>query len=89
MSKTKEILKDARFNADGLIPAIVQDVRTREVLTVARRGHQGDNKQGELETFKHDTKSKEYFFIIQLFNDMRMGHFCRLRRRWDRQKNPA
>jgi phosphoribosyl-ATP pyrophosphohydrolase/phosphoribosyl-AMP cyclohydrolase len=35
MSKTKDILKDARFNADGLIPAIVQDVRTREVLTVA------------------------------------------------------
>jgi phosphoribosyl-ATP pyrophosphohydrolase/phosphoribosyl-AMP cyclohydrolase len=31
----KDILKEARFNADGLIPAIVQDVRTREVLTVA------------------------------------------------------
>jgi phosphoribosyl-ATP pyrophosphohydrolase/phosphoribosyl-AMP cyclohydrolase len=35
MSETKDILKDARFNADGLIPAVVQDVRTREVLTVA------------------------------------------------------
>lgn len=34
MSK-KDILKEARFNADGLIPAVVQDVRTREVLTVA------------------------------------------------------
>jgi len=29
------ILDNARFGADGLIPAIVQDVRTREVLTVA------------------------------------------------------
>lgn len=30
-----EILKNARFGPDGLIPAIVQDARTREVLTVA------------------------------------------------------
>jgi phosphoribosyl-ATP pyrophosphohydrolase/phosphoribosyl-AMP cyclohydrolase len=29
------LLTKARFNADGLIPAIVQDARTREVLTVA------------------------------------------------------
>src|SRR6187455_3245378 len=32
---TQDILAKARFNSDGLIPAIVQDVRTREVLTVA------------------------------------------------------
>jgi phosphoribosyl-ATP pyrophosphohydrolase/phosphoribosyl-AMP cyclohydrolase len=32
---TKDILKNAKFNSDGLIPAIVQDARTREVLTVA------------------------------------------------------
>jgi len=31
----KEILENARFGADGLIPAVVQDARTREVLTVA------------------------------------------------------
>src|SRR6185503_2155259 len=31
----KDILKNARFNNDGLIPAIVQDVHTREVLMVA------------------------------------------------------
>lgn len=31
----KEVLENARFGADGLIPAIVQDARTREVLTVA------------------------------------------------------
>jgi phosphoribosyl-ATP pyrophosphohydrolase/phosphoribosyl-AMP cyclohydrolase len=30
-----EILEKAKFGADGLIPAIVQDARTREVLTVA------------------------------------------------------
>jgi phosphoribosyl-ATP pyrophosphohydrolase/phosphoribosyl-AMP cyclohydrolase len=29
------ILEEAKFGADGLIPAIVQDARTREVLTVA------------------------------------------------------
>ena len=29
------ILDNAKFDADGLIPAIVQDARTREVLTVA------------------------------------------------------
>jgi phosphoribosyl-AMP cyclohydrolase / phosphoribosyl-ATP pyrophosphohydrolase len=29
------ILSKARFNADGLIPAVVQDAKTREVLTVA------------------------------------------------------
>ena len=29
------ILEQAKFGADGLIPAIVQDARTREVLTVA------------------------------------------------------
>src|SRR3989442_2011290 len=29
------ILENARFGADGLIPAVVQDARTREVLTVA------------------------------------------------------
>ena len=29
------ILENAKFDADGLIPAIVQDARTREVLTVA------------------------------------------------------
>lgn len=29
------ILETAKFGADGLIPAIVQDARTREVLTVA------------------------------------------------------
>jgi phosphoribosyl-ATP pyrophosphohydrolase/phosphoribosyl-AMP cyclohydrolase len=30
-----EILRNAKFGADGLIPAVVQDARTREVLTVA------------------------------------------------------
>jgi phosphoribosyl-ATP pyrophosphohydrolase/phosphoribosyl-AMP cyclohydrolase len=30
-----EILERAKFGADGLIPAVVQDARTREVLTVA------------------------------------------------------
>src|SRR4051812_35051728 len=30
-----DILETAKFGADGLIPAIVQDARTREVLTVA------------------------------------------------------
>ena len=29
------ILEKARFGADGLIPAVVQDAHTREVLTVA------------------------------------------------------
>ena len=29
------ILENARFGADGLIPAVIQDARTREVLTVA------------------------------------------------------
>ena len=32
---TTDILSRAKFNIDGLIPAIVQDARTREVLTVA------------------------------------------------------
>jgi phosphoribosyl-ATP pyrophosphohydrolase/phosphoribosyl-AMP cyclohydrolase len=32
---TGDLLARAKFNADGLIPAVVQDVRTREVLTVA------------------------------------------------------
>ena len=31
----KDILQQAVFNKDGLIPAVVQDARTREVLTVA------------------------------------------------------
>lgn len=35
MNDLKTILEKARFGADGLIPAIVQDRRTREVLTVA------------------------------------------------------
>src|SRR5262244_3739650 len=30
-----EILDNAKFGADGLIPAVVQDARTREVLTIA------------------------------------------------------
>src|SRR5207244_3301288 len=30
-----DILENAKFAPDGLIPAIVQDARTREVLTVA------------------------------------------------------
>src|SRR5438876_9328662 len=30
-----DILEQAKFGADGLIPAVVQDARTREVLTVA------------------------------------------------------
>jgi phosphoribosyl-ATP pyrophosphohydrolase/phosphoribosyl-AMP cyclohydrolase len=30
-----DILQKAKFGADGLIPAVVQDARTREVLTVA------------------------------------------------------
>ena len=30
-----DVLQKARFGADGLIPAVIQDVRTREVLTVA------------------------------------------------------
>ena len=29
------LLDDARFGADGLIPAVVQDAHTREVLTLA------------------------------------------------------
>src|SRR5205085_12327739 len=29
------VLDNAKFGADGLIPAVVQDARTREVLTVA------------------------------------------------------
>jgi phosphoribosyl-ATP pyrophosphohydrolase/phosphoribosyl-AMP cyclohydrolase len=32
---TMDILKHAKFNNDGLIPAVVQDIRTREVLMVA------------------------------------------------------
>jgi phosphoribosyl-ATP pyrophosphohydrolase/phosphoribosyl-AMP cyclohydrolase len=32
---TNDVLVKARFNADGLIPAVVQDANTREVLTVA------------------------------------------------------
>lgn len=32
---TKEILTQAKFDKDGLIPTVVQDARTREVLTVA------------------------------------------------------
>ena len=35
MSDLQQILERARFASDGLIPAIVQDARTREVLTVA------------------------------------------------------
>ena len=31
----KEILEKAKFGPDGLIPAVLQDARTREVLTVA------------------------------------------------------
>jgi len=30
-----DVLEKAKFGADGLIPAVVQDARTREVLTVA------------------------------------------------------
>jgi phosphoribosyl-ATP pyrophosphohydrolase/phosphoribosyl-AMP cyclohydrolase len=30
-----EILQKAKFGSDGLIPAVIQDARTREVLTVA------------------------------------------------------
>jgi phosphoribosyl-AMP cyclohydrolase / phosphoribosyl-ATP pyrophosphohydrolase len=30
-----EILQNAKFGSDGLIPAVIQDARTREVLTVA------------------------------------------------------
>src|SRR6185295_8245064 len=30
-----DILEKAKFGADGLLPAVVQDARTREVLTVA------------------------------------------------------
>jgi phosphoribosyl-ATP pyrophosphohydrolase/phosphoribosyl-AMP cyclohydrolase len=30
-----DILRQAKFGADGLIPAVIQDARTREVLTVA------------------------------------------------------
>jgi phosphoribosyl-AMP cyclohydrolase / phosphoribosyl-ATP pyrophosphohydrolase len=30
-----DVLQKAKFGADGLIPAVIQDVRTREVLTVA------------------------------------------------------
>ena len=33
----KDILTKAIFNADGLIPAVVQDARTREVLTLDHR----------------------------------------------------
>src|SRR5262245_1737410 len=35
MTMNSEILTTARFGGDGLIPAVVQDYRTREVLTVA------------------------------------------------------
>ncbi|HEX4997163.1 MAG TPA: bifunctional phosphoribosyl-AMP cyclohydrolase/phosphoribosyl-ATP diphosphatase HisIE [Terriglobia bacterium] len=35
MNNSDSILEQARFNPDGLIPAIVQDRRTREVLTLA------------------------------------------------------
>ena len=30
-----QIIERAKFGPDGLIPAVVQDARTREVLTVA------------------------------------------------------
>jgi phosphoribosyl-AMP cyclohydrolase / phosphoribosyl-ATP pyrophosphohydrolase len=35
MSETTDILARAKFNSDGLIPAVVQDAGTREVLMVA------------------------------------------------------
>lgn len=37
---TNDILAKVQFNADGLIPAVVQDTRTREVLTVAYMNEQ-------------------------------------------------
>jgi phosphoribosyl-AMP cyclohydrolase / phosphoribosyl-ATP pyrophosphohydrolase len=35
-----DILHKAKFGPDGLIPAVVQDARTREVLTVAYMNHE-------------------------------------------------
>lgn len=35
MTESSEILKQVRFDGEGLLPAVVQDVRTREVLMVA------------------------------------------------------
>ena len=35
-----DILQEAKFGPDGLIPAVVQDARTREVLTVAYMNHE-------------------------------------------------
>lgn len=35
MNEQANILAKVRFNSDGLIPAVIQDFRTREVLTVA------------------------------------------------------
>jgi len=35
MTNNSDILNKARFNGDGLIPAVIQDSNTREVLTVA------------------------------------------------------
>jgi phosphoribosyl-ATP pyrophosphohydrolase/phosphoribosyl-AMP cyclohydrolase len=40
MMDKMEILRRARFNSDGLIPAIVQDYNTREVLTIAYMNEQ-------------------------------------------------
>jgi phosphoribosyl-ATP pyrophosphohydrolase/phosphoribosyl-AMP cyclohydrolase len=34
-SSIQQILQDVRFNTDGLVPAVIQDALTREVLTVA------------------------------------------------------
>jgi phosphoribosyl-ATP pyrophosphohydrolase/phosphoribosyl-AMP cyclohydrolase len=35
-----DILQKAKFGADGLIPAVIQDAHTREVLTVAYMNHE-------------------------------------------------
>jgi phosphoribosyl-ATP pyrophosphohydrolase/phosphoribosyl-AMP cyclohydrolase len=35
MTGISEVLRKAKFNAEGLLPAIVQDAKTREILTLA------------------------------------------------------
>jgi phosphoribosyl-ATP pyrophosphohydrolase/phosphoribosyl-AMP cyclohydrolase len=61
MSETaKDILARAKYSTDGLIPAVVQDVRTREVLMVAYMNEEAlapDSRKGRDAFLQSQSKS--------------------------------
>ena len=68
---TKKDLKKLKFNSDGLIPAIIQDVKTKEVLMLAYMNLESIKQTIKLGKTCFSSRSRQEYWV----KGQTSGHF--------------